>query len=407
MCKVRNLIWSECKLGRGRSQSKKVPCVQISGQSVFALIRGCQWGMQGKIGRRGGFSYSLAETRWIPTNAAALFALALLALARHLPLRTAQDASGWRVSGPTPVSFSAFPRRSARALSLPPSRERGGVSTCPEPSALLPPPGCPHCARTSPLLWSRNIPLLILPRACHVLFTPTEDARRQKSIFFFSTSKMFYIFGRVVFPFREVTYILTAVGGLFWCSGKFSWSCAEMGGDKIFNIVIWYRKRKVYAQKHSVEVLRGWHKTSAVTTREACLCSDLLAAVSAQLRPAAETPVLFAGRPGPLLQSEPLLYPQLGTPFLSCPTVPGPRGKHRRACGPGCPPGPGWPRAGTAPQLGGIRFGWVLGLGSSSGARAPQTRGVCVCHGSRAVMRLGWDVGDTDSLGGGGLGLED
>lgn len=47
-----------------------------------------------------------------------------------------------------------------------------------------------------------------------------------------------------------------------------------MGGDKIFNIVIWYRKLKVYAQKHSVGSTPGLTQNqSRYYTRSVSLCS--------------------------------------------------------------------------------------------------------------------------------------
>lgn len=99
---------------------------------------------------------------------------------------------GWRDRIRLPSLFAASPRRSAQAGSsacLP-----GEPSTCPELPAPLPPPARPLCTGTSPPLGARNIPLLVLPRACHVLFTPTEDARRQKSIFFFFLRQRCFIF---------------------------------------------------------------------------------------------------------------------------------------------------------------------------------------------------------------------
>lgn len=114
-----------------------------------------------------------------------------------------------------------------------------------------------------------------------------------------------------------------------------------MGGDKIFNIVVWYRKRKVCAQKHSVEVLLGCHKTSAVTTPGACVCAGSFAAVPAQLRPPVQTPVLFSGRPGPLRQWEPPLYPASRDPPSPVSQHAGTAGKVQRGVGTGCPLGPG------------------------------------------------------------------
>lgn len=82
----------------------------------------------------------------------------------------------------------------------------------------------PLRGRRAPYLRSPRNFLLVSPRARPVLFTDTEDARRQKSIFFWSfltrfffffpTSKTSYIFGRAAFPLKEVTYILTSAGGL-------------------------------------------------------------------------------------------------------------------------------------------------------------------------------------------------
>lgn len=125
-----------------------------------------------------------------------IFALSLLALARPLPPRPDRDmrgggGRGWRDRIRLPSLFAASPRRSAQAGSSPclPAEP----STCPELPAPLPPPARPLCTGTSPPLGARNIPLLVLPRACHVLFTPTEDARRQKScVFFFYVKDVLY-----------------------------------------------------------------------------------------------------------------------------------------------------------------------------------------------------------------------
>lgn len=70
-------------------------------------------------------------------------------------------------------------------------------------------------------LISKHPASCFIPRRSRFIYTDKRmlgDKRVLFSVgifFFFFTSKMFYIFGRVVFPFREVTYILTAVGGLF------------------------------------------------------------------------------------------------------------------------------------------------------------------------------------------------
>lgn len=65
----------------------------------------------------------------------------------------------------------------------------------------------------SPLI-SKHSASYFTPRLSRFIYTD-RGCSETKEYFFFFTSKMFYIFGRVVFPFREVTYILTAVGGLF------------------------------------------------------------------------------------------------------------------------------------------------------------------------------------------------
>lgn len=184
MCKVRNLIWSECKLGRGRSQSKRCCVFRSRAKACLPLFAAVNGVCRAGSGDGGALPAALQRheeaLQGLPLT---FFALALPALARPFPPRADGDEKGWRVWDPTPVSSAAFPRRFAEPSACrAPSRERGTASTC------------PHCAGTSPLLWSRNIPLLILPRACHVLFTPTEDARRQKSIFFFSLRQRCFIF---------------------------------------------------------------------------------------------------------------------------------------------------------------------------------------------------------------------
>lgn len=119
----------------------------------------------------------------------------------------------WRDGIRLPSLFAASPRRSAQPAALPAYRE----SPPPARSCLL------RCRRP-PARSARGPRLRSELETSRFLFYPapvTFYLHRQRMLgdkrvfFFFFTSKMFYIFGRVVFPFREVTYILTAVGGLF------------------------------------------------------------------------------------------------------------------------------------------------------------------------------------------------
>lgn len=56
-------------------------------------------------------------------------------------------------------------------------------------------------------------------------------------------------------------------------------------------------------------------------------------------------PCYLQGGQVPSISRSPCFTPHLRAPFLPCPTILGPRGKHRRACGTSCPLGPGRPPA--------------------------------------------------------------
>lgn len=140
-----------------------------------------------------------------------------------------------------------------------------------------------------------------------------------------------------------------------------------MGGDKIFNIVVWYRKLKVYAQKHPVGSTRGLTQNQrCYYTRSPSLGRFI------QLRPVVEAPALFAGQPGPLHLSEPCSTPHLGTPLSLVSHHPGTAGKAQKGVRDGMLVGPGTPPAGPPAQPRSLMgFGeaepWVSGAQTERG----------------------------------------
>lgn len=121
---------------------------------------------------------------------------------------------GLERSDPTPISFCSIPSEvcpgrqlcllTGRALHLPGAACSAAAA---RPPALH---GDLASARSS-----KHPASCFTPRLSRFIYTDRGCSETKEYFFFFFTSKMFYIFGRVVFPLREVTYILTAVGGLF------------------------------------------------------------------------------------------------------------------------------------------------------------------------------------------------